>query len=1010
MKYMTRLGLLSLLVLFVSLTLVACAGSSESDDDDDGGGCTSNFECYQAGSNWSCNTSEQTCMDHGLCTQDADCQLWYGPGSVCGTDGLCVGGSDDDDDNNTDDDDDNNTDDDDDNTDGDTGCPNLSGVYDGTYACESTSNHTTWVYVDEDCEITVDSDFGTLTGSVDGSGDISITGGGECTGTSSDSTITLDCGSCTITLTPQSDNPGGGVISVTPAVVNFGAVGYGDSTFQTANISNMGEGELEISRIVLGSGTTEDFSLDLGDWSFTQTMSSGSNKDLKIDIDVVSNGPRNGTLVIFSNDANNPVLAVPITSQMKAEPRIELDPPLLNLGSLPAGETEAGHFLIKSVGGATATITAVTITNDGNGSFSLVDGGPSTPFSLDTPYTSAVEVSFSPVEGVHEVGVVQSGQVCVTYYNALEQEVDVCLDLVGSVHDRQPACIDVRPQDGRTGIWGIGFQVIPGPGIRWGFAQVGAPNTRDASFRNCGDETLEITSMMWNNMLDSIECAFNGGRPFAEAPGSLHPYSLERNETVFIEFTFIPRSEGQSCAAGVQIQSNATTVGWSPLPAAPDTIQSFHMGLAGAGANRNIDVLPPKIDFGLITLECCSRPEAVTVWNVGDLVLTVETVSIGVGSSDNCGQANDNCAFSLVDLPGLPYLLGGENENGTANPQSFSFRVKFCPVRMGMHEGLVEIASDDANSSTFIVPLKGEGTNISHQVDEFQQITHPMVDILWVVDCSGSMGEEQSNLSSNFQDFINEAVTWNADLQIAVVSMDMDDSSHAGQFQCFLKNRGSGALSNNELISRFQDCVELGTSCSGEEKGLDAAHDALSAPLLTGDTTNPGPHDEFLREDAKLSIIFVSDEDDQSVGDIGFFSDFFRQIKGYRNTNMLEGYSIVGDRGNGCTGNGGDASAGTRYIDVADNINPHASQHFMSICETDFSTVYQSLADNLFALRSQFFLSRLADPNTVHVEVNGVETTDYEYDEESNSVIFDENDPPAPGATIRVEYDTLCLH
>ena len=987
-------------------------------------------------------------MDNGPCTEDADCEQWFGKGFVCRDDALCAGesfaddedddsqdgdGTDDDDDDltdgdGTDDDDDDdddltdgdgtNDDDDDltdgDGTDGDEECPNFSGVYAGTDTCRETGEYLAWVYVDAVCRITLDSDFGHLTGLVDEDGGIIIggNGGGPCLGSGEgDGSLSLTCETCIITLTPQPVTAGNGHLDVSPTELDFGVMNLGDTGTRSLTIGNSGAGALQIDRIVMAAGTTDDFRFaNLGDWDIPAILSPGSEQDLAVNIEVVNNGPRQGWVVLFSDDPERPILTVPLLSRRPAEPRIELDPASIDFGLVSAGEMEQAFFRIRSVGDAAATVTAVTLGSDCNGAFSLVNGGPSVPFSLERPYETAVEVAFSPLEGVHEAGIIQQSYICVTYLNAYESETDVCLNLSGGVREMLPPCIDVTPQDGRLGIWGLNGEIIPGPGIRWGGIQVGVSSVRTASFRNCGDETLEITSMMWNTVMDSLECSFSGGsRPFYESPGTLHPYSLGRNETVFIDFIFAPRTAGQACAAAVQIQSNAQSVGWTPPPSGNDYISSFHMGVAGTGGNRDIDVLPPRIDFGPVSLECCSRPEPVTVWNVGDLALNVQAVSIAVGGSDNCGMENENCAFSLVDVPPLPYALGGEDANGMANPQSFQFGVTFCPVRLGLHEAIMEITSDDAFHASFIVPVKGEGTNLGHQVDSFQQPSVPKIDMLWVVNCSGSMGEEQSNLATNFSTFINEAVTWNADIQIAVVSMDMEDPDHQGTFQCFLKNRGTGALSNAEMLSQFQACVSLGTSCSGWNKGLEAAHAALSAPLVTGDTVNPGPQDAFLRDEAKLVILWVSDREDRSTGDLDYYTDFFRQIKGASYAEMLEGYAIVGNRDNGCSGNGGDASSSARYIDVADSLNPHANEHFMSICSTSFAPLYQNLSENLFVPRRQFQLSRPVDPNTILVKVNGVTVTGYTYEEASNSIVFNEASPPPTGATIRVEYDTLCL-
>ena len=57
---------------------------------------------------------------------------------------------------------------------------------------------------------------------------------------------------------------------------------------------------------------------------------------------------------------------------------------------------------------------------------------------------------------------------------------------------------------------------------------------------------------------------------------------------------------------------------------------------------------------------------------------------------------------------------------------------------------------------------------------------------------------------------------------------------------------------------KFADRIQVGIGGSDKEKGIDAAYQALSEPLISG--YNGG----FLREGATLSIIYLSDENDCS--------------------------------------------------------------------------------------------------------------------------------------------------
>src|SRR4051794_9315310 len=59
------------------------------------------------------------------------------------------------------------------------------------------------------------------------------------------------------------------------------------------------------------------------------------------------------------------------------------------------------------------------------------------------------------------------------------------------------------------------------------------------------------------------------------------------------------------------------------------------------------------------------------------------------------------------------------------------------------------------------------------RVDAITQVTIPAVDVLWVIDNSCSMSEEQEALRSNFADFMAYFSDSGLDYHVGVVSTDM---------------------------------------------------------------------------------------------------------------------------------------------------------------------------------------------------------------------------------------------
>lgn len=136
------------------------------------------------------------------------------------------------------------------------------------------------------------------------------------------------------------------------------------------------------------------------------------------------------------------------------------------------------------------------------------------------------------------------------------------------------------------------------------------------------------------------------------------------------------------------------------------------------------------------------------------------------------------------------------------------------------------------------------------------------VDILFVIDNSTSMQEEQDKLAKTFEAFIKELTKQEInDFQIGVITTDMFDSSHAGRLVS--KDNAPRIIKRSELsaeavIEAFKSNVNVGNKGSQLERPFDAIRAALSPTLRNG--WNKG----LLREDAILAIVILSDEDDCS--------------------------------------------------------------------------------------------------------------------------------------------------
>ncbi len=195
-----------------------------------------------------------------------------------------------------------------------------------------------------------------------------------------------------------------------------------------------------------------------------------------------------------------------------------------------------------------------------------------------------------------------------------------------------------------------------------------------------------------------------------------------------------------------------------------------------------------------------------------------------------------------------------------------------------------------------------------YQVDSFVQPQVSKVDILWVIDDSPSMGPKQDRVKSNFLSFMTFLSAQQIDYHLGVTTTDTYATSKSGKLQ---NSAGltkpwidlQDAPDGGQLA--FVANASVGIGGSGDEKGLLGGMLALTTPLETkGSGANCTASECFLRSDAQLYTIVVSDEEDSSctpirsgglgssegcddgqatlsgIGSIAYWSRFYSGIKG----------------------------------------------------------------------------------------------------------------------------------
>lgn len=260
------------------------------------------------------------------------------------------------------------------------------------------------------------------------------------------------------------------------------------------------------------------------------------------------------------------------------------------------------------------------------------------------------------------------------------------------------------------------------------------------------------------------------------------------------------------------------------------------------------------------------------------------------------------------------------------------------------------------------------------QVDRFEQVKASAIDILFVIDNSGSMEASQDTLSNNFEHFfrlIDPDLTrrgedGEVDYRLAVATTDAISEGgklRAAPGEPLILRNGAGY----DPLEIFRERVVVGTDGASREEGFRAAELALETAARLQD---PPGQLAFLRPGAYLYVVFVSDEDDESRDEVRYFERRLRAMKGKGNEGTVIVSAIAGppteELPESCYTEEGlrKVRPGHRYAEMA-----RATGGTMgNICLPDWAETLEELAFTGLGLRKRFQLSRPArykeDPDT----------------------------------------------
>lgn len=321
------------------------------------------------------------------------------------------------------------------------------------------------------------------------------------------------------------------------------------------------------------------------------------------------------------------------------------------------------------------------------------------------------------------------------------------------------------------------------------------------------------------------------------------------------------------------------------------------------------------------------------------------------------------------------------------------------------------------------------------------------IDVLWVIDNSGSMATSQQNLADNFNSFISEFSKSGYDFQLAItttqaflanpiwtpfyntipmptyfdgLAQDLiakfrDGTAGGSHSGYFVLTPNTPNLEQNFVINALQ-----GINGYGDERSFESLEAALTSPHNSG----------FVRPNGFLAVVILTDEDDFSSGTTKRYETYDKPLVPVEHyVSLLDGltnstpnnrhYNVntIAVPDQACLDQifNGAQKIGLRVNQLADATGGKKG----NICG-DFAEELKLISKKIVELSTQFSLgSVLPVPETIRIWINGMSVPDSEsnpnhnggwtYNAQANSIMFQGEWVPPQGAVIQVAFDPVSV-
>lgn len=408
-------------------------------------------------------------------------------------------------------------------------------------------------------------------------------------------------------------------------------------------------------------------------------------------------------------------------------------------------------------------------------------------------------------------------------------------------------------------------------------------------------------------------------------------------------------------------------------------------------------ITPSSHDFRTVARGCNSAPRQFQIFNLCTTTAFIDSTSMMPSRGE----------FVLTSGPAPGARVLPDN----ATPVTFSTR--YHPIDDGLDLGaVVLLVTQDDQQQRYVVPLAGTGALEGLNTDVTIPGGTTGADVLLVIDDSCSMEDKQDALATNMASFLQYATSHGIDFRIGVTNTELQGptAAQAGLLRRSPSGRKFLTPSTPNLAAEFERLVSVGIT-GFAESCMEPAMRALIAPNIYDPAKNGG----FLRDDASLAVVCVTDARDQAPRSPPYYLDQLINVKGAQRQGQFT-YNVIGPfrpvAPSGCVYDDPNDGRHDLMVRLTHGVKEE-------ICTPNWAASLTNIGTTTFGgQRDRIYLASPPDLSMgLVVKVDGVVVPEVDaqtmmrrwtFDPASNSVTFDANFLPPLGSRVSVSYVALC--